>query len=193
MNKSVQVLRLGVRDEFLFKELPAFNPKVISFECIDPRICRCMRHISNTFELQEGELFPYKTPGGVSDLVYGTEAVKAKCFEAIRLTHKHGANKVWLVAHTGCASDKERFPALTDTTEDVKIQEHKLLTATSKVLDYSNQFNLDLKVVPILVHIQSTDIKVIILDHGLVDHNSPDSQDSALVNAIIGNNYAMAV
>lgn len=180
MDRETQVLAFTGCEHVEAFDLPEFNPKVMTFECVDPRKCRAMRGFSNIMGINEGELFPYKTPGGLNDLIYGQAAVKSKCVEFIQLGYELGAKNVWLVSHTCCAADKKQFGDM-DSQQDIAQQEKKLLLGTEKIFEVSKTYDMGLSVLPVFFQIVGNKGHIHKLKHSYVSVNDPARKKSVLM------------
>lgn len=180
MDKETLVLAFTGCEHVDVFDLPDFNPKYMTFECVDPRKCKAMRKFSNAMGVNEGELFPYKTPGGLNDLLYGPESVKNKCLDFIKLGYGFGAREVWLVSHTCCGADKEKFGEMT-SEQDIKKQEEKLLNGTQRILEISKTYDMGLRVLPVFFQIIGSKGHIHKLQHSYVSVDDPARKKSVLM------------
>lgn len=184
LDKETMVLAFTGSQVAITIDLPKLQPKVMTFECVDPRKCRAMRAFSKHMGIDEGELLPYKTPGGINNLLSSVESIKNECFEFIKLGFDLGAKHVWLVSHTCCAADKKKYGKMS-FEQDISCQEKKLLDSTRKVLEYSEKNGMALRVKPIFFHIIDSKAYIHVLDHKFTPSGDPLTKQSVLMETAL--------
>lgn len=158
--------------------VPELNPKVISFECIEPRLQKEYRRLAKKLSFSKGELFPNKTKGAINDFLTSKEQIKLNTFETVDIVVSKGVKTLIFTAHTDCAADKaihgERPHA-----EDREFQLDKLRKMYVKMTEYIKQYELSVNMQFFLFDIVGKEVSVEEVIHSLSDSEAdPDSSIS---------------